>query len=148
MRLVALAALLVAGCSYGSSPTDVETQASTCAPVGGPWTQSPEANWVWQVVEAGGYRVVAVTGSALVASGKGHEFYIWATEGRSRPRKGRQLATVRGVPVYGHRDLWRWWHAQGFTFWVQGAAATPAAGRLAPVVDASLRLRFRDECRA
>ena len=150
MRLVVMAALLLAGCSYGSPTEDVATQASTsaCPPLGGPWSQSSEAAWVWEIVETGGYRVVAETGSALVASGKGHEFYIWAAEGRAKSPKSRRLATVRGVPVYGDRDLWRWWYAQGFTFWVKGAAATPAAGRLAPVVDASLRLRFRDECRA
>ena len=96
-----------------------------------------------RIVRTGGYSVVAQTGSAVVAVGKGHRFYIWTTEGRAdAAAKGRRLATVRRVPIYGDRDLWRWWYARGHTFWVQGVGSTPAAGRLAPVVDASLRLPY------
>jgi hypothetical protein len=146
-----LALLVVAGCSYGNRSAQVETSAPGCAPVGGPWTLSSEASWVKRVVVAGGYRVTGETGSAFVASGKGHEFNIWATksDGPIRP-PWRRLATVLGVPVYGDRDLWRVWQAQGFTFWVKegprAGSVLPAAGRLAPVIDASRRLPFRDEC--
>jgi hypothetical protein len=144
-----LVALLAAGCVVDESRVREEKLPAKCQALG-PWSTWPEADWVRSIVSAGGYNVFTETGSALVASGKGHEFYIWATEARGRlPRQPnwRRLATVRGVPVYGDRNLWRGWHAQGFNFWVQGSGA-PAAGRLAPVVDASLRLPFVDECDA
>ena len=148
MRILLAAVLLVAGCSYGETRADAPTTPDPCT-TRGPWSTWPDADWVRAIVERGGYDVVAETGSALVASGKEHEFYIWAAEGRgSGMPNWRRLATVRGVPIYGDRDLWRSWRAQGFTFWVQGAGATPAAGRLAPVVDASLRLPFSDPCEA
>jgi hypothetical protein len=150
VRIACAAVLFVTGCSYGAPNAEVET-APVCGPAGGPWTRWPEAKWVRQIVEAGGYRVVGETGSALVAAGKGHEFYIWATEFAGPiGRPWRRMATVRGVPVYGDRDLWRVWQAQRFTFWVQAgprrASVPPAAGRLAPVIEASRRLPFRDDC--
>ena len=148
MRVLALiAALVAAGCAFGEERTEVATAPDPCARPGS-WSTWPEAAWVRRIVETGGYRVTAQTAAALVASGKGHEFYIWTSEGRAaRMPNTRRLAAVRRVPVYGDRDLWRYWYAQGFTFWVQSERA-PAAGRLAPVVDASLRLPFRHECRA
>jgi hypothetical protein len=147
-RIACVGLLLASGCSFRDGR--VETTAAPCQELG-PWSTWPQADWVRSIVIAGGYDVVGETGSALVVSGKGHEFNIWATES-DRPigRPWRRLATVRGVPVYGDRRLWRVWRAQGFTFWVkQGPRAgsiLPAAGRLAPVIDASGRLPFRDEC--
>jgi hypothetical protein len=154
MRIAALAAVvLLAGCAFGGEePAAVSTAPDPCAARG--WSTTPEAVWVRQVVEAGGYQVLAETGSAWVASGKGHEFFVWAAE-LPRSSRGmpnwRRLATVRAVPIYGDRDVWRSWRAQGFTFWVRAGPRpvhAPAAGRLAPVVDASLRLPFPEECRA
>ena len=144
---IALTALL-GGCEVGESAAPRETTPTKCQTLGA-WSTWPEADWVRRIVVAGGYNVFTETGSALVASGKGHEFYIWATESRgtSRMPNWRHLATVRGVAIYGDRNLWRSWRAQGFTFWVHGPGA-PAAGRLAPIVDASLRIPFRDECDA
>jgi hypothetical protein len=149
MRLVAVVTVLaLIGCSFRDEPAAVTTVRDLCA-ARGAWSFWAEADWVRKVVEAGGYDVVRQRGSALVASGKGHEFSIWATRGTARHRPyARRLANVRGVPVYGKRDLWRYWYARGFTFWVQGAGPLPAAGRLAPVVDASLRIPFRDPCAA
>jgi hypothetical protein len=138
-------ALVLSAC-MGDPVTAPPTVPQRCQELG-PWSTWPEADWVRAIVKRGGYDVVGETGSAVVASGKGHEFSIWATEGRAkRVPNTRRLATVRGVPIHGDRDVWRYWHARGFTFWVHGASATPSAGRLAPVVDASLRLPFRDPC--
>ena len=57
---------------------------------------------------------------------------------------------MRGVAVYGDRDLWRFWVAQGFIFWVKSGpsdgSVLPAPGRLAPVIDASLRLKLEERC--
>jgi hypothetical protein len=144
---LAVAALLVAsGCSFDEQRVARTTTPDPCAQSGG-WSTGPEARWVRKIVEAAGYNVFSQTGSALVATTEGQEFYIWATPSRlpSRMPNWRRLATVRGVPIYGDRDLWRGWHAHGFNFWVQGSGA-PAAGRLAPIVDASLRIPWRDEC--
>ena len=124
--------------------------------IGGPWTTWPEAFWTRRIAEEGGYRIVSETGSALVAAGKGHEFSIWATE-PERPigeiaskEKWRRIATVRGVAGYGDRDLWRFWVAQGFIFWVKAgprdSSVLPAPGRLGAVIDASLRLKLEERC--
>jgi hypothetical protein len=126
---------------------EAETKPDPCQELGA-WSTWPEADWVRTIIEAGGYNVFSETGSALVASNRTHEFYVWAAkaEGQMDP-VWRRLATVRGVPIHGDRDLWRIWRAQGFTFWVHGSGV-PAAGRLAPIVDASLRIPFRDPCGA
>jgi hypothetical protein len=146
---IALLGLFVAaGCSFSEERPARSTEPERCA-LGGPWSTSPEADWVREILRAGGYRAIGETGSAVVAGGKGHEFAIWAAEVRGASPgmpNWKRMATVRGVPVYGDRALWRSWRAQGFTFWVHGGGPTPAAGRLAPVVDASLRVPFRDPC--
>jgi hypothetical protein len=147
--LLLLAVLVAAGCSFGDEPDQAQAPMGPdpCVQIGG-WSTGPEARWVRQIVEAGGYNVFSETGSALVASSEQHEFYIWASESDgSVDPVWRRLAKVRGIPIYGDRDLWRTWTAQGFTFWVHGSGV-PAAGRLAPVVDASLRVPFRDPCGA
>jgi len=41
----------------------------------------------------------------------------------------RELAAVDGVSVYGDENLWRFWQAQGFVFWVQ---AGPRSDSMAP----------------
>ena len=148
MRITAVATLFIlVGCSFSDEPARVSTR----DPCGAHGARSfwAEAAWVRTVVNAGGYDVIRQRSSVLVASGKGHVFSIWATRGRT-PRRpyARRLASVRGVPVFGKRKRWRYWHARGFTFWVEGGNPLPAAGRLAPVVDASLRIPFRDPCTA
>jgi hypothetical protein len=147
--LLALAGLVVvAGCSFGGQRSEVRTSDGYCA-LGGPWSTSPDADWVRKIAKAGGYNVFSQTPSALVASQEGHRFYIWASDSPkpSQMPNAQRLATVRGVPIYGDRNHWRYWRAQGFNFWVQlQVPGVPAAGRLAPVVDASLRLPFRDPC--
>jgi len=93
----------------------------------GPWTACPEAEWVRQLAEHAGYRVVGKSGSALIARGNGRSFYIWATEGtpkglrRAAKRESWQaLGTVEGVKVYGAERLWRWWMvAEDFVLWLQ-----------------------------
>lgn len=102
----------------------------------GPWTACAEADWVRRVVQTGGYRVVGGTGSALVAEGKGRSFYVWTTRARrgveaSAAGAGhrRRLAVVDGTPVYGDEQLWRFWVAQGFVFWVNEG---PRADSIAP----------------
>jgi hypothetical protein len=145
-----LVAMLASGCVVGGSKARVESPPQSCAELGGPWTTWPEAIWVREIVEAGGYNVFAETGSALVASGKGLEFYVWTTEGAGPlAKEWRKLTTVKGTPLYGDRDVWRVWRAQGFNFWVKAGPRptfAPAAGRLAPVIDASLRIPFRNDC--
>jgi hypothetical protein len=145
-----LLAFLPAGCIDGESTRSEPRRPVKCE-MPAVWSASPEADWVRKIVEVGGYNVVGETGSALVVAGKSHEFNIWAAE-LGRPSPGmpnwRRMATVRGVPILGDRDGWRSWRAQGFTFWVHGGSLTPAAGRLAPIVDASLRIPFRDPCGA
>jgi hypothetical protein len=148
MLLTLAGVLIVAGCSLDEQRVEVQTSDDYCA-LGGPWSTSPEADWVREIAKTGGYNVFSQTPSALVASQEGHRFYIWAAEAPkpSRMPNGKRLAAVRGVPIYGDRNLWRYWRAQGFNFWVQlQVPGVPAAGRLAPVVDASLRLPFRDPC--
>jgi hypothetical protein len=142
--------VLASGCVVDGSKVRVESQPKSCAVLGGPWTTWPEAIWGREIVEAGGYNVFSETGSALVASGKGQEFYIWATEAAGPlAKKWRKLATVKGAPLYGDGDVWRVWQAQEFNFWVQAGPRptfAPAASRVAPVIDASLRIPFRDDC--
>jgi hypothetical protein len=116
----------------------------------GPWTACPEAQWVRDVAERGGYRIVGETGSALVAQGGGRSFHIWATELTeplrtvARKEKWREFGTVEGVPVYGDEALWRWWAAQGFAFWLQAGprvdAELPTLGEMASLIRASKEL--------
>jgi hypothetical protein len=145
-----LVAVLVSGCFGGDPKVRVESQPRSCAVLGGPWTTWPEAIWVREIVEAGGYNVFSETGSALVASGKGPEFYIWTTEAAGPlAREWRKLTTVNGTPLYGDRHVWRVWRAQGFNFWVKAGPRptfAPAVDTLAPVIDASLRIPPHDDC--
>jgi hypothetical protein len=101
----------------------------------GPWKACAEARWVRRVVEVAGYRVTDEPASALVAEGKGREFYIWTSE-LALPfselvcaEGWRRVSAVEGADVYGDRRLWRFWAAQGFIFWVQ---AGPRATSVAP----------------
>ncbi len=116
----------------------------------GPWTACAEADWVRGVVEAGGYRVVGETGSALVAEGKGRSFYIWTTRARRSPAamavgNWRHLADVNGVGVYGDEVLWRFWEAQGSIFWVKegptGDSVVPSPHELEALLEASRAVR-------
>ena len=100
-----------------------------------------------RVVESGGYSVVGETGSALVAEGKGQSFYAWTTPAARHPAaiaeeagRSRRLAIVHGVAVYGD-DLWRFWEAQGFIFWLKAGPAQdsiiPSPVELARLIEAS-----------
>lgn len=112
----------------------------------GPWTACPEADWVRRISEAAGYGVVGDTGSAFVASGKGREFYIWATRNAhsaNRLSPWRPLDVVNGTTVYGDEDLWRWWTAGDFIFWVKAGprpTVAPPPQELASLIDASRQL--------
>jgi hypothetical protein len=116
----------------------------------GPWTACPEADWVRLIAETAGYRITDETGSALVTEGHGDGFYIHATPMSEKhfvvtarreewPRRGR----VEGVEIFGE-DIWRWWRAQGFVFWLHAGptadATLPTLGELPALVRASLDL--------
>lgn len=114
----------------------------------GPWTACAEAEWVRRVVQESGYRVVGDTGSALIAEGKGRSFYVWTTPARREPDaiaaeagNWRRLAVIDGVPIYGDEELWRFWQAQRFIFWVKegprGDSIVPSPVELAKLVEAS-----------
>ena len=113
----------------------------------GPWTACPEAAWVARVAERAGFRIVDETGSALVGSGRGWSFHIWATEVQeplaevAEREKWRPLGRRAGVLVYGGGDLWRWWAAQGFVFWMHAGpyegSDVPDLDGLAPLIRAS-----------
>lgn len=113
----------------------------------GPWTACAEADWVRRVVEEGGYRVVGETGSAFTAEGGGQSFNAWTTRAARHPSaiadeagNWRRLAVVHGVAVYGD-DLWRFWEAQGFIFWVHATqtqgSVFPSPAALARLIEAS-----------
>ena len=114
----------------------------------GPWSACPDAAWTRQAAAAAGYRVVGETGSALVVGDGAHSFYLWATRnGRTAEARWRQhppLVVVGATPVYGDRDLWRYWRAGPFAVWVQEGptadAVLPRPRELAPLVEATVRL--------
>jgi hypothetical protein len=111
----------------------------------GPWTACSAADWVHRVVEEGGYRVVDETGSALVAEGNGRSFYIWTTRNpkgvAAESGNWRRLAVIDGVTVYGDDDLWRYWQAQGYVFWIQEGpsehSVVPSPAELTRLIEAS-----------
>jgi hypothetical protein len=147
LTLVALACVLPA-CGGGESRVSASEATDPCPPDWpGPWTECPEAKWVGRVAESAGYRLAGDTGSALVAEGGGHSFYIWATE-YERPfsemaadEEWKRIGRVDGIPVYGDRTLWRWWPAQGFVFWLQagprGNSTLPPVRGMRSLVHAS-----------
>jgi hypothetical protein len=113
----------------------------------GPWKACAEARWVRRIVEVAGYRVTDEPASALVAKGKGREFYIWTSE-LTRPFNDlvsaegwRRIATVDGAHVYGDQRLWRFWAAQVFIFWIQAGprarSVAPRPTELGPLIRAS-----------
>jgi hypothetical protein len=109
-----------------------------------------DSNWVCRVAETAGYRVVGDTGSALIARGRGAEFYIWTTRvtrpvAQLRAIEGwSRVARVKGVPIFGDRALWRFWVARGRIVWLQagprGSSKLPSLPRLVPLVEASRRV--------
>jgi hypothetical protein len=114
----------------------------------GPWTACAEADWVRRVVVEGGYQVVGETGSALVAEGKGRSFYVWTTPAvrnaatiAADAGNWRRLATIDAAAIYGDDDLWRFWQAQAFIFWVKegprGDSVVPSPAELTRLVQAS-----------
>jgi hypothetical protein len=98
----------------------------------GPWQECSDAEWVKRVVEAGGYDVQGGTGSALIALGRGHSFYVWATRNEAAGHEPEE-AGVRTS-----------WTTQGMTYWIEAgpsaAATKPSVDELAGVITASQRL--------
>jgi hypothetical protein len=88
----------------------------------GPWTACPDFDWVRGIVEATGYEMADFTGSALVARGRGDSFYIWATKGHGSlagaSRLGCRIGDAKVWVGKGGMDDWRYWQAQGYTFWL------------------------------
>jgi hypothetical protein len=112
----------------------------------GPWTACPEAAWVRLIAGSAGYPITDETGSALVAEGRGHGFYIWATKAADEPPAAqgwKRLGTVEGVDVFDD-GIRRRWVAQGFVFWLQAGPSTdatlPLLGEMQPLVQWSLDL--------
>jgi hypothetical protein len=139
--LLGLACAALAGGCAGSpesvdAPTTRAAAAASCDEddYPGPWTACPEAGWVRDIVEAAGYDVAGSTGSALVARGNGHSFYIWATRGRASigaaTGRGCRIGSVKVSTGTGAMGDWRSWEAQGFTFWLSAgplsASTSPA----------------------
>jgi hypothetical protein len=87
------------------------------------------------VVEAAGYSVGdgRGTGAALIATGRGRRFFVWA---------GETGAADRPPADDGVRTSWS---TQGYTFWVESGPSTddvkPTVDELGPVVAASMRIR-------
>jgi hypothetical protein len=118
----------------------------------GPWTACAEADWVARVARKAGYRIVAETGSALVAEGQGDSFYIWTTRQALLPptdqivdREGwSELGSTGGVTIYGDERLWRWWVANDTVFWIQAgpneSSTVPDVAELDQLVATSLQL--------
>jgi hypothetical protein len=99
----------------------------------GPWTACPEADWVRGIVEAAGYRVAGDTGSAVIARGQGHSFYIWATRNDGSAIEGfEEACRVGNITVWagkgpnGAMNDWRYWEAQGFVFWLSAGPRSTA----------------------
>jgi hypothetical protein len=120
-------AVLVPGCGGSGSATSApaETRAALdCQEPDypGPWSACPQTEWVRAIVEAAGYEITGDTGSAIVAGGNGHSFYIWATPGEgSLGGSSRPLCKIGDLSIWGvagGMTDWRYWHAQGFTFWI------------------------------
>jgi len=121
----------VVGCG-GSTESASDIGGCPTADWTGPWEQCADADWVERVVEVAGYEVKDGTGSALIAVGRGHSFYVWST----RNAVGGDEPSDDGVRTS--------WTSQGLTLWVEagpGAAdSKPSVDELAAVVAASRRL--------
>jgi hypothetical protein len=115
------------------------------------WADCPEAAWVQRVAERAGYRITGETGSALIARGKGHGFYIWGFEAAKdeiqKVAKREQWvprAVVKGVVVYGDERSWRWWVVDGFIIWLHAGpsedSTLPSLENMGALVEASTTL--------
>jgi hypothetical protein len=150
--LAAGAAILVAGGCRGASPTAsrLPSEAPVECPLDFPggFHARPTAKWIGAVVERAGYTVTRRPYSAIVAAGKGHEFFIWAVEDTQRdphlpdPAEHQVLARVGAVTVLGEPRSTRWWRAQGYVVWLAkgprpGKSASPPPDELEPLVEAS-----------
>ena len=101
------------------------------------------------IAGSAGYPITEETGSALVAEGRGHGFYIWATKtADERPAATtaegwNRLGTVEGVEVFDD-GIRRRWVAQGFVFWLEAGpsadSALPPLGEMQALVRWSLDL--------
>jgi hypothetical protein len=130
---LALVVLLGLGCSGDGDDQSIRGCPRPDWP--GPWTACSEARWVGRVVEAAGYSVGdgRGTGAALIATGRGRRFFVWA---------GETGAADRPPADDGVRTSWS---TQGYTFWVESGPSTddvkPTVDELGPVVAASMRIR-------
>ena len=157
VRGAVILAFLAAGCAGDGAEEKESTGASPMTPAAvpargcvsepaGPWTSECSARWVRRIVRRAGYRVTGATGTAWVASGRGREFFIWATEPRgsvkrSAKREGyRPVGRIAGASVYDD-GVRRFWPAGRFTVWLaagpHGDSLAPRVGELAPLVRAS-----------
>ena len=109
----------VDGSTTNRAPTAVECDEDDYP---GHWTACPEAGWIRSIVETAGYEMADYTGSALVAKGNGDSFYIWASRGHGSlggaSSRGCRLGDTEVRAGLGAMADWRYWHAQGFTFWM------------------------------
>ena len=136
-----------AALQWGGSATPRTLLGTSCAQEWpGPWTACPEAVWVAAILGRSGFAVTDETGSALVARGGPWSFSVWTTElrepvARLAGRERWQRLGRRGALVYGDRDQWRWWAAQGFIFWVHVGpfedSVAPDLNALVPLIRAS-----------
>ena len=134
--------------AYLHAPTADECEADWA----GPWTSCPQADWIGSVAEDAGYRIAGETGSALVAEGKGHGFYLWTSDAHSDlvesagPR-WKAVGRVHGVPIYGDRHVWTWWVVEeaGVVIWLNAGPHTesrlPKLDELEPLVVSSKMIR-------
>jgi len=104
----------------------------------GPWTVCPQADWVRRVAAAAGYRTVGETGSALIAKGRGDNFYIWATQPE---RTAEEVAgeTWQEIGTVGRHHYLR--RRAALALVVGGRRGRVAAGRSARDVDRAGRRR-------
>lgn len=143
-------ALLAAANDVLSAPSVTEWRPGRCpSNWPGPWTACPEAAWVRLIAGSAGYPITEETGSALVAEGRVHGFYIWATKtadaraAATTAEEWNRLGTVEGVEVFDDGIRHRW-VAQGFVFWLEAGpsadSALPPLGEMQALVRWSLDL--------
>lgn len=143
----------------GEGPRREAAAHATACPLDWPggFRARPEANWVRALVEHAGYRVVGTPGStALIATGKGHEFSVWAVQDTPRdphladPDEWEVVAGAGDVAIYGRAQAVGWWSSQGFHVWIgRGPRVTSVAPRpdeIAPLVEASITIPAPRPC--
>jgi hypothetical protein len=92
-----------------------------------PWSRSPAAAWLREVLVKAGSRPPGSTGSALVGRINRVGFHAWTTDGSLTPRalarEGYSLRTrVNGVAVYSD-SVRVVWAVQSLTVWAEPTAS-------------------------